>query len=1080
MPRATPTTCPECVPYVVLKGLSKIGRHVASKTHQQTKASCRHNPAALERVTKWENDNNAAEALATYLRGEDSRAAQYENILLIYGLTGTNVAPPLRQVAAEDQLTDSHEYADLFTADPEHQSNQNSDVQMLDNDDASFFHDDAGLNLSGDDPEIDEDDDRQDEDGNDAEQDEDENEDAGEDEDGDEDNAGTDDDDADQVDANDDDNLLLQNLLLEQLAGQVAQSANRPTGDSERQQPPAFGDNEHFGQTGYYYPPPGSTRHQTRQPPDWYPFPSKLTALLYIFCNSPKTRFSRNQLSSVWWLVQQLNPDMNLPSIKSIMALRKRLPRPNIGQFYGTTSRRPYYQISLLDVIRMQYSLPGLPTLQETPEVVLAANGKEQVSELWHGLKWRHTPQLNNPMQRFWDGSNMRDIWMGDMVLVIGDPKLRYGIAFGRERLTKLGPQQSQHDWLQVLPLRVDSNRFLLTVKDGRPVVDSQTLVLLNGRQISNTRQITPDIPIFGVDIDTQNITPLAPAVLESLHSNHPIRRVHDAAKGSISIKVANLTLWNDGMSGVRGSRWNPYEVWNFSMAGSSHRTDSPFRKNIFLAAAQDVKAVEMIPSFVTELTRYQRGIRAYDASTSKTIFVCGGLVQGTGDNPAASEMCAHKWQSVYPCRVCLYQPGRVQDWEQICDSEGKLRTLAATKAGVNAAGMKELTKFYDLPGVNPHFDWAYDILHSAFLGYIKYLWIDHTFNHPIIKKHLERLALILDATSMDAFASAHRVGGRRAIRWKSLVGGDYKFLVQVMPICLIQMYRYSADWPSVQPLVQLWCSAAALTKLLCMHEIRDPDGWIAIFETHLRTLTHTWSDQYNVEAIRRKTKIHQLVHVPLWLRRFGPPIASITERNEAANKHIRGELALSNRQAGSKDLALRYASILGLQHMSQGGLWQIIDECDKPIMTCAGVEIINLFKRSESRQLLGLDETVSPSTNTNKVLKMMRMVSFGQLVPGSNTFDTATPFRSFSAFSLALTSTSATRGRGSVGSFVWLVDQQDLFRVRHIIQNDSTDPYLVLDLYPRLAPRLAHDTGLPKDILLFSKGTSNIPPTIH
>jgi hypothetical protein len=49
-----------------------------------------------------------------------------------------------------------------------------------------------------------------------------------------------------------------------------------------------------------------------------------------------------------------------------------------------------------------------------------------------------------------------------------------------------------------------------------------------------------------------------------------------------------------------------------------------------------------------------QRGIQAFDATTGRKIVICGGLVIGTRDNPAASDLCAHNWQSNRPCRVCL------------------------------------------------------------------------------------------------------------------------------------------------------------------------------------------------------------------------------------------------------------------------------------------------------------------------------------------------------------------------------------------------------------------------------------------
>jgi hypothetical protein len=98
----------------------------------------------------------------------------------------------------------------------------------------------------------------------------------------------------------------------------------------------------------------------------------------------------------------------------------------------------------------------------------------------------------------------------------------------------------------------------------------------------------------------------------------------------------------------------------------------------------------------------------------------------GTGDNPAASDLCAHNWQSHRPCRVCLFNKKNVSSHIHIHQStavRSLVRTRSASSTQMEELGMKQdLTGFYELPGVNPHLDWMYDVLHGALLGYVKYL----------------------------------------------------------------------------------------------------------------------------------------------------------------------------------------------------------------------------------------------------------------------------------------------------------------------------------------------------------------------
>jgi hypothetical protein len=215
-----------------------------------------------------------------------------------------------------------------------------------------------------------------------------------------------------------------------------------------------------------------------------------------------------------------------------------------------------------------------------------------------------------------------------------------------------------------------------------------------------------------------------------------------------------------------------------------------------------------MIQPVVEQLVRLQRGIQAFDATTGRKIVICGGLVMGTGDNPAASDLCAHNWQSNRPCRVCLFNKKNVSSYADVYQS-APARSLLGTKSADSTQreelGMrKSLTGFYKLPGVNPHLDWTYDVLHGALLGYVKYLW-KATVNDSEVKKDLEALAL-LQETNNDGFA--HRLSSKQIVSWNgSFVGKDFKYLIQVWPLTLIAFYGRSNDVSeSIRRITKLWC----------------------------------------------------------------------------------------------------------------------------------------------------------------------------------------------------------------------------------------------------------------------------------
>lgn len=189
-----------------------------------------------------------------------------------------------------------------------------------------------------------------------------------------------------------------------------------------------------------------------------------------------------------------------------------------------------------------------------------------------------------------------------------------------------------------------------------------------------------------------------------------------------------------------------------------------------------------MVPPIVEELKRLERGILTYHAKNEEVVVLCGSITHGTGDNPAASDLSSHSWRSDFPCRLCLFNKKQCE-----ISDVSTMRVLSQTTSAtdVESCGMRApLTEFYDLPGLNPHFDWVYDVLHGAQLGYIKYLW-QETLENVDLKKDLDDIAKAIDAANLDGFKKA--LSGRRIVRWNgSFNGGDFKTLIQLMPTILL------------------------------------------------------------------------------------------------------------------------------------------------------------------------------------------------------------------------------------------------------------------------------------------------------
>lgn len=214
--------------------------------------------------------------------------------------------------------------------------------------------------------------------------------------------------------------------------------------------------------------------------------------------------------------------------------------------------------------------------------------------------------------------------------------------------------------------------------------------------------------------------------------------------------------------------------------------------------------------------------------------------------------------------------------------------------------------------GLNVHMDTPTEILHTVLLGVVKYFWGQTVFlleKAKLLNLFQTRLDSLerdgLNAPSLNAEYICHYKGG--------LIGKHFKSLAQIMPFVIYDLVPKSV--------LDGWTTIGELVVLVWHTKINDTESYLA-------SLTRTINDFLNVTAqcapsiLISKPKFHFLVHLPAYIRRFGPAIVFSTERYESFNHVFRLTCIYSNRRAPSRDTCATFTRNDTIKHIATGGYW--------------------------------------------------------------------------------------------------------------------------------------------------------------
>ncbi|KAH8978821.1 hypothetical protein EDB86DRAFT_2815391 [Lactarius hatsudake] len=248
------------------------------------------------------------------------------------------------------------------------------------------------------------------------------------------------------------------------------------------------------------------------------------------------------------------------------------------------------------------------------------------------------------------------------------------------------------------------------------------------------------------------------------------------------------------------------------------------------------------------------------------------------------------------------------------------------------------------MPGFNIHLDTPTEILHTVLLGVVKYYWAQTIWYLKSRSKSLSLFRTRLASASWRGLNAPSTNAEYICQYHNSLIGKHFKSLAQVMPFLIYGLVS--------QDLLRAWNIIGALIVLLWHTEIED-------LERYLASLTRTIDDFLNITAkcspsiLITKPKFHFLVHLPAFVRRFGPAILFSTERYESFNHVFRLSCIFSNRQAPSHDSCNAFAAQDRIKHITTGGYW--IDAATETWKRAGHMILDHMSMRDDHRDWLGL-----------------------------------------------------------------------------------------------------------------------------
>ncbi|KAI6138558.1 hypothetical protein BKA82DRAFT_158153 [Pisolithus tinctorius] len=711
-------------------------------------------------------------------------------------------------------------------------------------------------------------------------------------------------------------------------------------------------------------PAPGSTHVNFQVSVDnpAYPWPSKAHFLTELLFSSPRLPFSEPQKRAILSWAKELGA-RDIPSLYSLNRCHEEIKNliGNPTRKVVSASGNIFYINDIANSIAKDYAnLLTRFAMQDFPE-----DGGEGMSQVFNGGKLLH--ELPSPPAVRVDGT----VYFVDELL-----QEYSGDYFFPERFFLAAPEAIAGGATGFLPTKAvyALGRAATRTEAGFIISDEREIIpTASFRRSFEEISRCPSELACGLTESSKKSGSLCPNVW---------RR----KSGGWMVYNVPLIIFMDDVSGNISKQWNKHHVIYVTNANLPREMLEQEFYVRFMTSSPHAAPMELMHAMKESISNVaESGIIAWDCRDEEEVMLIPQVLFLAGDNPMQGEECSQAGLSCnHFCRTCdvggkkehkesdagycsLFKSGNLRTVNTIKEQFSLAMLSGATekvKTSVSTTGVrdsislgilntvielgkslrkrragtsskpesevrevleKELAGFLQgrvledainpllgMKDVNIHLDTPTEILHTILLGVVKYFWGQTVFL-------LEKANLVstfqsrLDAIDRDGL-NAPSLNAEYICRYKGgLIGKHFKSLAQVMPFVIHDLVP--------QRVMDGWTSIGELVVLLWHTKIDNTDEYLA-------RLSWTIEDFLNVTCICApsilisKPKFHFLVHLPMYIRRFGPALLFSTECYESYNHVFRLSCIHSSRHGPSQDSCRKFARLDQVKHILTGGFW--------------------------------------------------------------------------------------------------------------------------------------------------------------
>ncbi|KAG8701329.1 hypothetical protein FRC08_004137 [Ceratobasidium sp. 394] len=752
-----------------------------------------------------------------------------------------------------------------------------------------------------------------------------------------------------------------------------------------------------FDPQGYPEQPSFTRNRHSEKDPGWGPYPDRAHILTHSLFNAPHIHFSVAQRQAVLDWANAMGM-LDVPTIYSLERCQEAL-KQTIGDpssMYNTSTGNVYYLNSINTVVQQEFSNPRVREHME----FYPQDAGDHSSEIWHGEKLvqGHNRKQLTPMV-----SHDNKTYFVDEICELAD-----GSAFIPDMfLRREGGMWARGYHLtkdtfnsNIAAYKKSAERVLKPLSEFRHTCVELLTAYPNGVYIRDSGEQ-----------HSLSCNDLSPNPLRSRAAGRPIYSVP-------------FIVFVDDVSGNKSKQWNKHWCCYISDAALPREQINRRRNIRFMCTTQHASPMEMMSGICKDFSdAFNDMVPVWDAVEQREVLVRPYMLFLPADNLMQAEECSSTGlRSNVFCRTCKVGGPQKHKQSDIGYSElfqtSELRTasdtiklieqqydIAFTSTSVDSltvfqrgCGIKdaiaqpilerimkrrqelqkanrrmpmpeitqqlrsEFSELANHPTMNPllkmegldiHIDTPTEILHTLLLGITKYLWVEAV--HVMDKnKRFDLFCTRLRSVSMAGLNTDRPIPNYICTNRGSLNGKHFKILVQTIAFCF---YGLIPD-----ELRAAWYSLSHLMVLAWYSSIDNLAACIAELENSIQALLHDLA-KCAPNLLVDKGKVHLLVHMPLFVLRFGPLLGPDTERFESFNSVFRECSVHSNRQAPSRDIAAKFAEFDRTRHVLSGGHWF---NHDTNTWETAGAHVLALAQTSPFLiNILGCKDPITPPAGT-------------------------------------------------------------------------------------------------------------------